>query len=52
LGLERAQNATGDKAAAAQTDRQLLEIWKSADPGYAAREQVQRNLSAVSRVVN
>jgi tetratricopeptide (TPR) repeat protein len=52
LGLERAQSATGDKAAAAQTDRQLLEIWKGADPGYAAREEVQRNLSAVSRVVN
>jgi tetratricopeptide (TPR) repeat protein len=52
LGLERAQSATGDKAAAAQTDRQLLEIWKNADPGYTPRDEVQRNLSALSQAVN
>jgi tetratricopeptide (TPR) repeat protein len=49
LGLARAQSAMGDKAAAAQTDRQLLEIWKDADADYQSREEVQRNLSALSQ---
>ena len=46
LGLERAETAAGDKASAEQIDRRLLAIWKSADPDFAPREEVQRNLSA------
>ncbi len=52
LGLARAESAMGDKAAAAQTYRQLLEIWKNADPEYVAQENVQRNFSALSHVAN
>jgi tetratricopeptide (TPR) repeat protein len=52
LGLARAESAMGDKAAAAQTYRQLLEIWKNADPDYVAQENVQRNFSALSHVAN
>jgi tetratricopeptide (TPR) repeat protein len=52
LGLARAESAMGDKAAAAQTYRQLLEIWKDADPDYAPREEVQRDLSARSDVAD
>jgi tetratricopeptide (TPR) repeat protein len=52
LGLARAQSALGDKAAAAQTRHQLLEIWKNADPNYAAREVVQRTLAALSHTAN
>ncbi len=52
LGLARAESAMGDKAAAAQTDRQLLDIWKNADPEYMAQENVQRKLSALSHVAN
>jgi tetratricopeptide (TPR) repeat protein len=52
LGLARAQSALGHKAAAAQTWRQLLGIWKDADPDYGSREEVQRNLSALSHVAN
>lgn len=52
LGLARAESAMGDKAAAAQTDRQLLDIWKNADPEYVARENIQRKFSALSHVVN
>ena len=39
-GLARAESAMGDKAAAARTRRQLLEIWKNADPDYGARDDV------------
>ena len=52
LGLERAESAMGDKAAAAETWRQLLGIWKNADPDYMAQENVQRNLTALSHVAN
>ena len=52
LGLARAESAMGDKAAAAQTYRQLLEIWKNADPDYMAQQNVQRNLTALSHVAN
>jgi tetratricopeptide (TPR) repeat protein len=52
LGLARAQNAMGDKAAAAQTDRRLLEIWKNSDADYKSRNEVQRNLSALPHVAN
>jgi tetratricopeptide (TPR) repeat protein len=52
LGLARAESAMGDKAAAAETWRQLLGIWKNADPEYMEQENVQRNLSALSHVAN
>ena len=39
-GLARAESAMGDNAAAARTRRQLLEIWKNADPDYGARDDV------------
>jgi hypothetical protein len=52
LGLARAESAMGDKAAAAETWRHLLGIWKNADPDYVAQENVQRNISALSHVAN
>jgi tetratricopeptide (TPR) repeat protein len=52
LGLARAQSAMGDNPAAAQTYRQLMEIWKNADPGYKSRDEVERNLSALSHAAN
>ena len=52
LGLASAESAMGDKAAAAQTYRQLMEIWKNADPDYKSREEIQRNLSALSQPPN
>jgi tetratricopeptide (TPR) repeat protein len=52
LGLARAESAMGDKAAAGQSYRRLLEIWKNADPDYMAQENVQRNLSALSDLAN
>jgi len=52
LGLARAESATGDNVAAAGTWRQLLGIWKNADPEYLAQENVQRNLSALSHLAN
>ena len=52
LGLARAESAMGDKAAAAETWRQLLGIWKNADPEYLTQEDVQRNLSALSHGAN
>ncbi len=50
LGLARAESAMGDKVAAAATWRQLLGIWKNADPDFGSREDVQRDLSALSQV--
>jgi uncharacterized protein HemY len=44
-GLARAESAMGDKAAATKTYRDLLQIWKDADPGYAPAEEARRNLS-------
>lgn len=52
LGLARAESASGNTAAAMQTWRQLLGIWKNADPDYGQREDVQRDLSALSRIAN
>ena len=52
LGLARAESAMGDKAAAAATYRRLLGIWKNADPDYGSRDDVQRNLSALSHAAN
>ena len=52
LGLARAESAMGDKAAATETWRKLLGIWKNADPDYGSREDVQRDLSAVSHAAN
>ncbi|HUB51044.1 MAG TPA: hypothetical protein VL986_02675 [Terracidiphilus sp.] len=47
LGLARAESAMGDNAAAAETQRQLLEIWKNADPDYVAQNNIWRNRAAV-----
>jgi tetratricopeptide (TPR) repeat protein len=52
LGLARAESAMGDKAAATETWRKLLGIWKNADPDYGSREDVQRDLSAASHAAN
>jgi tetratricopeptide (TPR) repeat protein len=48
LGLARAESAMGDKAAAANSYGELLQIWKSADPGYAPKEEAQRYVSIPS----
>jgi tetratricopeptide (TPR) repeat protein len=45
LGLARAESAMGDKAAAANSYAELLQIWKNADPGYAPKEEAQRFVS-------
>jgi len=39
LGLARAESKMGDKAAAAGSYRELLQIWKNADPGYAPKDE-------------
>ncbi len=39
LGLARAESATGDKTAAARSYRELLKIWKNAEPAYAAKKE-------------
>jgi tetratricopeptide (TPR) repeat protein len=51
LGLARAQTAMGDKAAAAKTWRELLQIWIHADPGYAPEEEAKR-ASAPAHTMN
>ncbi len=45
LGLARAESAMGDKAAAASTYGELLQIWKHADPGYAPKDEAQHHAS-------
>lgn len=52
LGLARAQSAIGDKTGAAQTYRQLLDIWKNAEPDYAAEQGVPHKLSAPLQAAN
>jgi len=52
LGLARSESLMGDKTAASQTYRQLLDIWKNADPDYVAQQNIQRNLSALSHIAN
>lgn len=52
LGLARAESAMGDTEAAAQTYRQLLEIWRNADPDYLAQVGIRRSLSALSHARN
>ena len=42
LDLARAESAAGDKAAARETARKLLTIWKDADAGYAPRGEAER----------
>jgi tetratricopeptide (TPR) repeat protein len=42
LGLARAQTAMGDSVAAARSYRELLAMWKSADPDYAPVEEARR----------
>jgi tetratricopeptide (TPR) repeat protein len=52
LGLARAENAMGDKVAAANTYAELLRIWKNANPGYAPKEEAQRYISIASHAAN
>ncbi|MGA8037813.1 MAG: hypothetical protein WA823_14890 [Candidatus Acidiferrales bacterium] len=52
LGLARAESAMGDKAAAAKSYTELIEIWKNADPGYAPKEEAQRYISSAARASN
>jgi tetratricopeptide (TPR) repeat protein len=52
LGLAHAESAMGDKAAAAETWRQLLGIWKNADPDYLAQQNPEHNPAAVARPAN
>jgi tetratricopeptide (TPR) repeat protein len=52
LGLARAQSAGGDKKAATESYRELLKIWKSADPDYAPGEEARRYVSTTSRSEN
>jgi tetratricopeptide (TPR) repeat protein len=49
-GLARAESALGDKAAAIETWRQLLGIWKNADPDSVEREDARRHLSALAQI--
>ncbi len=52
LGLARAESAMGDKGAAANSYGELLQIWKNADPGYAAKDEAQHYVSAPSHSAN
>jgi tetratricopeptide (TPR) repeat protein len=52
LGLARAESAMGEKAAAAKSYAELLQIWKNADPGCAPKEEAQRFVSIGSRTPN
>ena len=52
LGLARAENAMEDKAGAAKSYAELLEVWKNADPGYAPKEEAQRYVSIASHASN
>ncbi|MFZ3278941.1 MAG: hypothetical protein WA182_18740 [Candidatus Sulfotelmatobacter sp.] len=52
LGLARAENAMGDKAAAANSYAELLQIWKNADSGYSPKEEAQRYVSTPSHATN
>ncbi len=52
LGLARAQSAIGDKAAAAKSYGELLQIWKNADPNYAPKEEAQSFVSLPSHAAN
>jgi tetratricopeptide (TPR) repeat protein len=45
LGLARAESAEGDKGAATNSYRELLQIVKSADPGYAPGEEARHYVS-------
>ena len=49
LGLARAESAMGDKAAAANSYSELLQVWKNADPGYAPKKEAQRYVSIPSQ---
>lgn len=49
LGLARAESAMGNFAAATDTYREMLGIWKNADPGYAPEQEARRYVSVHSR---
>ena len=46
LGLARAETAMGDTTATRNSYRELLRIWKNAEPGYAPKEEALRSVSA------
>ncbi len=46
LGLARAETAMGDTTATQNSYRELLRIWKNAEPGYAPKEEALRSVSA------
>ncbi len=48
LGLARAQDASGDKAAAVATYKELLAIWKTADADSQDVAEAQRHVTAAS----
>ena len=52
LGMARAESAMGDKAAAAKSYAELLQIWKNADPGYAPKEEARRYVSNAAHAAN
>jgi tetratricopeptide (TPR) repeat protein len=52
LGLARAESAMGDKAAAANDFRELLQIWKNAGPGYAPKEEARRAVATPLHAAN
>jgi tetratricopeptide (TPR) repeat protein len=49
LGLARAESGMGDKAAAADSYRELAGMWKGADPGFAPREEALRYVSGTAQ---
>ncbi len=49
LGLAKAESAVGDKAAARETARKLLSIWRQADLNYEPLAEARRLVSASSQ---
>ncbi|MGA9248065.1 MAG: hypothetical protein WBV87_07475 [Candidatus Acidiferrales bacterium] len=52
LGLARAERAMGDKAGAANSYAELLDVWKNADSGYAPKEEAQRFIATAAHASN
>jgi tetratricopeptide (TPR) repeat protein len=52
LGLARAESALGDKTTAIHSYGELLQIWKSADQGYAPRDEAQHYIETASNTRN
>jgi tetratricopeptide (TPR) repeat protein len=49
VGLAKAEQGMGDDAAALKIDRELLDIWKNADSGYAPKADAERFVKAHSK---